>query len=117
MITFTRVKGLSHKNVSEKGHGFPARMDRPSNSRAPDLFCVQVSTTLRGERVARNAKALRAEQKELKLFEGCEAGIAPGDEARADVGDPERDAAVHAFVGGEADDQIRDLIERGDALR
>src|SRR5258708_20045342 len=69
MITFTRVKGLSHKNVAEKGHGFPARMDRPSNSRAPDLFCVQVSPTLRGERVARNAKAFSADQKALNLFQ------------------------------------------------
>src|SRR5258708_1248753 len=34
MITFTRVKGLSHANVAEKGPEFPARLDRLSDNRA-----------------------------------------------------------------------------------
>src|SRR5258708_23701245 len=42
MITFTRVKGLSHKNVAEEDLESPTRMDRLSNSRAPDLFCLTI---------------------------------------------------------------------------
>jgi len=48
MITFTRVKGLSHKNVAEEDLESPTRMDRLSNSRAPDLFCLTIADTVHG---------------------------------------------------------------------
>jgi hypothetical protein len=60
MITFTRVKGLSHKNVAEKGPEYPTRMDRLSDSRAPDLFCLHDNAGVRTAGFQRNAKLLRA---------------------------------------------------------
>jgi hypothetical protein len=53
MITFTRVKGLLHKNVAAKGPVFPARMDRLSNNRAPDLFGLNIQEHVRGGRAAK----------------------------------------------------------------
>jgi len=71
MITLTRVKGLSHKNVAAKGLVFPARMDRLSNSRAPDLFCSQNKPDRFAMAFRRNAKLLNKKEKKLSKFFKC----------------------------------------------
>jgi hypothetical protein len=66
MITLTRVKGLSHKNVAEKGPEYPTRMDRLSDSRAHDLFCTQDRRKEFAEAAEQSAKLLKRAEKKTK---------------------------------------------------